>query len=636
MSTSVNQDKQNPNDLPVTAIPVTPDVRVSGTPVPPPPKKTNAFGYPIPAPQIFHPAAATATHFFISDKQWDEILKHGEFDDIIVGSGFCALAYVTEALERDPYRKILILERGGFWLADHYQNLPLPYRVILGESTVSFPWQLSSKTYQSELKLVAGFTPFFGGRSPFWSGWCPEPTRNYMRGWPESMLKTTEEPIFWEKARRLLHVTRADKIQDGVFSTLQTKIDHILQKNISQILSSRSAEPAPLAVGRRTPTSRLLFNKFAVQGPLLTLHNKQNQLANTGKGSPLLIATDVTVERFFADEENNNAVKVLKTSRGNLCFPKGKTNIILANSAIPAATVILNSLESMKARAGHRLSGQILGQTIARFPIDQERFPDLGRCTKGDACDGDCGYNLQMTANYIAGMDDATQLQYHIQVSAIYSPHPKWDIVDAARESTDYAASVTPEQLEGSEDHLILVCTSLGEYNEQNPEAWVKYNPQDRNPITNVKVQATMDPKTKSLQKVMDQATFDAIAVMAGPQSRELEYWHHEGGWSNVKPTPEEVCMPGLIHDASTLYMGPESDPHAAIDQNYAVYGCKNVYVTGAAIFPSAGMLHGSMVKGETDATLRIVESNLYHGCICPRSRKKNCPSFNEVAAVTW
>lgn len=280
-----------------------------------------------------------------------------------------------------------------------------------------------------------------------------------MRGYPESMLKTSEEPIFWEKARRLLHVTPADKIQDGIFSTLQTKIDRVLQENLSQILSARSAEPAPLAVGKTTPTSTLLFNKFAIQGPLLTLQNKQSQLVKIGKGSSLLIATDVAVESFLTDAENDNTVNVLKTSRGNLCFPDGKTNIILANSAIPAATVLLNSLDSMKTRVGHRLSGQILAQTTARFPIDPERFPELGRCSKGDACTGNCGYNLQMSANYIAGVDEETQLQYHIQVTAIYSPHPKWDIVDAGRESADYAASVTLEQLEGSEN-----CIILGEY----------------------------------------------------------------------------------------------------------------------------------------------------------------------------
>jgi hypothetical protein len=40
-------------------------------------------------------------------------LENGEFDDIVVGCGFCALAYIDEALRLNPFRKILLLERGG-------------------------------------------------------------------------------------------------------------------------------------------------------------------------------------------------------------------------------------------------------------------------------------------------------------------------------------------------------------------------------------------------------------------------------------------------------------------------------------------------------------------------------------------
>ena len=99
----------------------------------------NEFGFPVPGTQSPTPAQATAAHYFVDDSTWKAIGDHGEFDDIVCGSGFCALAYVTEALERNPHRKILILERGGrpyspeycvlslmidtvgFWLPEHFQ-----------------------------------------------------------------------------------------------------------------------------------------------------------------------------------------------------------------------------------------------------------------------------------------------------------------------------------------------------------------------------------------------------------------------------------------------------------------------------------------------------------------------------------
>lgn len=73
----------------------------------------NEWGFPKPGFQSPNAKEAMASNYFVEDSVWDNIVDHGEFDDVIVGSGFCALAYATEALERDPMRKILILERGG-------------------------------------------------------------------------------------------------------------------------------------------------------------------------------------------------------------------------------------------------------------------------------------------------------------------------------------------------------------------------------------------------------------------------------------------------------------------------------------------------------------------------------------------
>lgn len=75
--------------------------------------ETNKWGFPHPGVQSPTPRDATAPHFFVDDKTWEDIIKGRQFDDIVVGTGFCAWAYVTEALKRDPFRKILMLERGG-------------------------------------------------------------------------------------------------------------------------------------------------------------------------------------------------------------------------------------------------------------------------------------------------------------------------------------------------------------------------------------------------------------------------------------------------------------------------------------------------------------------------------------------
>ena len=277
-----------------------------------------------------------------------------------------------------------------------------------------------------------------------------------MRGFPKSMLDTAAKPGFWEAAKELLHVTPANKINDKVFAELQNDIDAKLQASIPNISSATYAEPGPLAVGRTTPTSTLSFIKFSTPGPLLALQEKQRQLAKHGKGSPLMIATDVVAQSFLVDPDEDHVVNVLKTSRGDLCFPEGKTNVILATGVVPATNILLNSLQTMQTRAGTRLTGHFLTHIAARFPIDPARYPKFKRCSNGAKCDGKCGQTLQIAASYLAGEDPQTKMQYHAQITAIYSPHPIWDAVDAGRECPDYAAAATLDQLEGSEDHIVL------------------------------------------------------------------------------------------------------------------------------------------------------------------------------------
>lgn len=160
--------------------------------------------------------------------------------------------------------------------------------------------------------------------------------------------------------------------------------------------------------------------------------------------------------------------------------------------------------------------------------------------------------------------------------------------------------------------------------NEHNANSWIEPNTQDPDVTTNVTLQVTLTDEDRHLWDVMDQATYgtlalhfvhlscrsltillilryDAIAVMADKKAREVEYWHNDGtgnaGWRREKPPTAEVRVPGVVHESSTLYMGNKSDPSAAADENYRPYGCENVYVTGAALFPSAGKTEQHVMK---------------------------------------
>jgi hypothetical protein len=274
-----------------------------------------------------------------------------------------------------------------------------------------------------------------------------------MRGFPETMIETASHEEFWTDAENLLHVTPTDKLDDPIFGKLQNDIDARLVAGVQagKVKDADFAQSARLAVGTITSLHRNVFNKFSTPGPLLKIYERQADRADKQTGKPLMIATDVIVERFEVDmEDQNRPVNILHTSRGALCFPSGKTNVILATGAIPATTIVMNSLGDVQhGRAGSRLSGHFLTHIVARFPITKSEEDGLRD-------------HLEIGASYVAGRDPKTQHQYHIQVTAIHSPHPETDAEDAGRLCPDYAAAATKDQLRGSEHYVVLgMCLRL-------------------------------------------------------------------------------------------------------------------------------------------------------------------------------
>lgn len=148
-----------------------------------------------------------------------------------------------------------------------------------------------------------------------------------MRGFPESMLKTARDETFWLKAKTLLHVTPASDIDDTIFAGLQKAIDHVLEQKLREIPTAELVESAPLAVGRRSPTSTLRFNKFSVPGPMLGLYEKQRKLALKNEGEPLELMINCAVTNL--EKGDDGVVRAIQTSKGVLSWIDEDTKIVL-------------------------------------------------------------------------------------------------------------------------------------------------------------------------------------------------------------------------------------------------------------------------------------------------------------------
>ena len=313
---------------------------------------------------------------------------------------------------------------------------------------------------------MSGCSPFFGGRSSFWSIWSPRAIGSnfdLMEGFPPIMKKIASHEDFYNDVEKLLHVKPANTIDDPIFEVMQGLFDDYLSNGLKKITRAENAEPARLATGVFIGVPTWGFRQFSTVGPLLKINEDQISLARKDPpmGNPIMIATDVVVERFEVEPEDNGKLhaRVLHTSRGTLNLRGGKTNVILATGAIPATTILMNSIgDQLQGRAGQRLTAHFRSHIKARFKVSTAWL-------KSKALPP----NPVIAACHVRG-HGTNGLQWHIQVNGIHEPEEdlgEYDLEKYAEEcclkfvnlAPDYEAALTAEQWYGSSGYII-VCTS--------------------------------------------------------------------------------------------------------------------------------------------------------------------------------
>ena len=511
--------------------------------------------------------------FLCSDAKFKHVIDNNIFDFIVIGSGFTSLGFVDQTLSINPSAQILVLERGDYWLPDHFQNLSLPFKATLSPISETFPFSVSERTLNDpSLKFVHGSCPYFGGRSNFWSAWCPEPSDELMREFSKKLIDTRNQENFFERAKSLIKVIPMDEVDDMVYAQLQ---DILFQTLSNALAGNHKCQPipgaeqvlhAPLAV-RNSYSLTDKFKKFSTVAPFVKLYQEHTE--------NLVLASRSIVSELIAD--SSNKVKEIKTSRGNIQVNEN-TKIILSAGVFPNTVLLRNSFPMetpFQKNLGKRLSGHFLTHIVARCP--KSNF---------DLKSNESNY-LQIAALYLAGRHP-NKLQYHIQITGINAPRGEKDAVDAGRECPDYAAAATAEQLKNSEEYVVFVCASLGEFDEKNIDNWIKDNPEDSDKTTNITVQYVINKDERDLWDMMDEATFVTIENMCLCVD-DIQYWDDKNStWMKQRPKSGDVRVPGIVHEACPLWMG-ESSENSVVAPDYRPWGVENVYVTGAAIFPSSG-----------------------------------------------
>ncbi|WP_125613990.1 GMC oxidoreductase [Specibacter cremeus] len=549
-----------------------------------------AHGFPTPGPQGPTPQKVMDHVFFLSEGAWKTAREEQQFDHIVIGSGFCAHAFAERTLSRNPHARILIIERGPFFLPQHFQNLPLPYRQTLGGLSETFPWTLAAATANQPAGKISwqhGMVPFYGGRSIMWSAWCPRPEENEMRGWPRPVMDAAR--AHFKSAEDLLNVIAADHIDAGqspdalalisqtrpVYGIMQKALQQRLADGLHKIDSATRTMPAPLAAAAGA-SSGVDFAKFSTPAVLLELADRQAALAAQGNGAPLQIVTDCTVGRILAQDGRATA---LETTRGVVNV--GQANLVLAMGTLPPTTLVLNSFPDTPG-AGETFSAHFITSVVARVPRKDFDFGEkLG--------------DLELAAIYLAGKSPAG-MQYHVQLSVLSDRHPDENAQKSERYAPDVVATASLAQLRSSEEYLVFVCAVLGELDEANPENHLLPSG-GADPTCNVTLQVLANGTDDATWDTMDEGTFQMLERVLSPGGAgRVEYWHGDpdtGSWGAERPSIPERRVPGLVHESSSLPIGEGADATVGVD--YRLNGVGNVFVTGGGLWPTGGSWNPTM-----------------------------------------
>ena len=561
------------------------------------PTPNIANGYPTPGPQTPNPHAVLDSVFFVDDDAWDKLIADERFDYIVIGSSVNAYAFCERILSKHRSARILMLERGPFFLPEHFQNLPIPYVHTLGGLSETYPWTVARKTAEQSdgnVKWLHGSVPFFGGRSIMWSSWCPRPTDEELAGWPPEIVGDAKD--HFTEAERLLCVIAADKIDEHktpdqlevlvkadrpVYRTLQRTIEQLILKHKDRIRTYTRSMAAPMAVAAGS-TAGIDFAKFSTPGLLLDLVDRHGGNAASAR---LRIATECIVNRI---DQQDGVATAIETTRGTVAVRDAK--VILSMGALPPATLLVNSFPDTG--AGSRFTGHFITAIVARIKRDDFTFPEALA-------------DLELAAVYVAG-ETAKQMQWHVQLSVLSDTKPGASAQRALRYMPDVVATASPEQLRGSEDYLVFVCAVLGELDWDNPDNWFRKNDGD-DPTTNMTLQILPNSTDADTWDTMDGATFDLLEKALSPNGATgVEYWwvdeknQNEGKWKADRPPKTQFRVPGIVHEGSTLWMGDDGP----VGQDFRPKGVDNVYVTGGGLWPRSGSFNPTMTMVALTQTL--------------------------------
>lgn len=120
------------------------------------------------------------------------------------------------------------------------------------------------------------------------------------------------------------------------------------------------------------------------------------------------------------------------------------------------------------------------------------------------------------------------------------------------------------------------VCAAIGEFSERNKECWIRSENEDPDQTTNIRLQYLCNDEDEELWSFMEDVTFQVVDKLAGAED-PTEYWDKfSQTWVTKRPARQHMRIKGVVHEASSTFMGPEAEG-GSVDEQFRPYGANNV-----------------------------------------------------------
>jgi len=513
------------------------------------------------------------------------------FDIVIVGGGSFGGALAQHLLYADSFRnhRILVLEAGPFFLAEHVQNLPNLGIAAPGPTTVDpgvpreevwgLPWRTDVPFG------FPGLAYCIGGRSVFFGGWAPELLDAEMPAdrWPADVTQDLKSKHFGKAAEQIGVDQTNDFITDVMHAELRKQLFAGINGNrVTAAIPLAELPPppwpvgatgiekleAPLAVQGHPPRSGFFaLNKFS-SVPLIIRAARQAWFESGGDDirKRLMVVPNCHVTRLETSvSQGTGQVVVVQTNQGPIPMaPRGV--VVLAAGTIESTRL---ALESFAGTIGYELIGtNLIGHMRSNYTF---RLP---RAAVGLAPN----INLQASALFVkcrAPHPDGSVSHFHLQLTAaglkgiganseaeLFQMIPDIDTVDNFRQTNKDSIVMTvrgvAELQPGNPQNRIVLGGEVDEFGKRR--AFVSIRPTDND----AKTWDAMDQASDQVRQVF---AFNAGAVDIARNRDGLGTTHHEAG---------------------TLRMGV-SPTQSVTTPNARFHQIVNAYVAGPALLPTMG-----------------------------------------------